>query len=347
MSTPAIFDGHNDALLRLYKSGGKPALAGFRSGGPGHIDLPTAKAGNLAGGLFAIFVPDDGPFDMAAMLKPEYDLPTSPKLEHAPALATTLAQAALLIELDRLGDVTLCTSAAQIELAITQGQLAAVMHLEGAEAIGPDLMELDVLYAAGLRSIGPVWSRETIFGHGVPFRFPSTGDTGPGLTDAGKALARRCAELRMVFDTSHLTEKGFWDVAEIGLPLVATHSNAHAVCPHARSVTDAQLKAIGQTGGMVGLNFAGAFLRPDGQMRAEGALEWMVRHLDHMIEHAGEDHVGMGSDFDGAVVPAEIGSAAGLDALRDAMRAHGYDDALMEKLCHRNWIEHLRRTWGE
>ena len=99
MSQPAIFDGHNDVLLRLHKSGGMAALPGFRVGGPGHIDLPGARAGNFAGGLFAIFVPDDGPFDMAAMLKPEYDLPLPPMVARETALDTTLAQAALLLEL--------------------------------------------------------------------------------------------------------------------------------------------------------------------------------------------------------------------------------------------------------
>jgi len=95
----------------------------------------------------------------------------------------------------------------------------------------------------------------------------------------------------------------------------------------------------------VGLNFATAFLRPDGQMKADTALDTMLRHLDHMIRLAGEDHVGLGSDFDGAMVPEGIGDIAGLPALRAAMAAHGYDDALMEKLCYRNWLAVLERTW--
>ncbi|MEY8840506.1 dipeptidase, partial [Cribrihabitans sp. XS_ASV171] len=119
------------------------------------------------------------------------------------------------------------------------GRMAAIFHIEGAEAIDPDLHMLDVFHAAGLRSLGPVWSRPTLYGHGVPFRFPSGPDTGAGLTDLGLRLVRRCNELGIMLDLSHLNEAGFWDVArQSSAPLVASHSNAHAICPHSRNLTD-------------------------------------------------------------------------------------------------------------
>lgn len=96
---------------------------------------------------------------------------------------------------------------------------------------------------------------------------------------------------------------------------------------------------------MVGLNFAVAFLRPDGRMLDTG-LDVMLRHLDHLIDRVGETRVGLGSDFDGATVPSAIGSAGGLPALRRAMAEHGYDGALMEKLCFGNWLRVLETTWG-
>lgn len=344
-ASPPVFDGHNDALLRLWR-GGAGAIDGFAAGSDGHVDAPRARAGGFGGGFFAIFVPGELTLNMAALNRPAYDLPLPEPLSREEGLRVTLEQAAILLELDRRGDVALCRSGAEVAAALAAGRIAAVMHIEGAEAIGPDLAALDVLYAAGLRSVGPVWSRHTAFGHGVPFRFPGDGDTGPGLTEAGRALARRTKALGMVFDTSHLTMAGFWDAAEEGLALVATHSNAHAICPHARNLTDDQLRAIGQTGGVAGLNFVTAFLRPDGQMRPDGAFEWMIRHLDHMIGLAGEDHVALGSDFDGGVMPAEIGSVAGLGALREAMRATGYGEALIAKLCHGNWVAALGRILG-
>ncbi|MEO1454805.1 MAG: dipeptidase [Pseudomonadota bacterium] len=343
---PLIFDGHNDLLLKLWFAGAD-AIPTFATGTGGQIDRPRAQAGGFAGGMFAIFVPGGAKFDIAALRAATYDLPEPPPVPLAEALQVTLSQAAILLELDRRGDLMLCRNARDIRSAMAAGQIAAVMHLEGAEAIGPDLEQLMVLHAAGLRSIGPVWSRQTIFGHGVPFRYPGDGDVGPGLTDAGKALARRAQELGMVFDTSHLNVAGFWDVGELGLPLVATHSNAHAVCAHARNLLDDQLRAIGETGGMVGLNLATAFLRPDGRMVPEGAMEPLIRHLDHMIAMAGEDHVGIGSDFDGGLMPQEIGSVAGLPALRQAMTDAGYNDALIKKICHGNWLSALERILGE
>src|SRR5690606_7904938 len=241
------------------------------------------------------------------------------------ALTATLAMAAILFRIERrsAGKVKVCRSASDITEAVASGNLAAILHIEGAEAIDPALHNLDVLHEAGLRSLGPVWSRPNIFGHGVPFRFPSTPDTGPGLTDLGKELVRRCNSLGIMIDLSHITEKGFWDVAALSdAPLVASHSNAHAVCPHARNLTDKQFDAIRERGGLVGLNYATAFLRPDGRMNAQTPLDVMLRHIDHMVERLGIDGVGLGSDFDGATVPDAIGDAAGLPALVEALRAH-------------------------
>ena len=97
---------------------------------------------------------------------------------------------------------------------------------------------------------------------------------------------------------------------------------------------------------MVGLNFATAFLREDGRMQASGAFDFILRHLDHMIEIAGEDHVGLGSDFDGAIIPEEIGSVAGLPAVSAAMAQAGYGADLIDKICHGNWIAAIRRIIG-
>jgi membrane dipeptidase len=206
---------------------------------------------------------------------------------------------------------------------------------------------LDVLYAAGLRSLGPVWSRSNVFGHGVPFRFPSSPDTGDGLTDLGKALIRRCNEMRVLVDLSHLNEKGFWDIAKISdAPLVASHSNAHAICASARNLTDKQLAAIRDSGGLVGVNYAVSFLRPDGKRVAETPLDTIVDHMAYLVDTLGEDGVGLGSDFDGALIPKSLGTVAGLPELIAAMRARQFGEPLIEKICFENWIRVLDRTWG-
>lgn len=347
--SPLIFDGHNDVLLKLYKKERAAGLREFAEGGSGHIDVPRGTAGGFGGGFFAIYVPSaDLSFNFDAMLQPTYDLPLPAPVAQAEAAQVTLAQAAILTQLEVQGSLKICTTTAEIQACLANGTMAAIMHIEGAEAIGPDLDMLEVLYRAGLRSLGPVWSRPTIFGHGVPFRFPSDGDIGPGLTDAGKDLVRACNRLGILVDLSHLNEAGFWDVAKISeAPLVATHSNAYALCRNSRNLTDRQLAAIRDSDGMVGVNFAVAFLRGDGQMREDTSLDVVMRHLDHLIEAVGEDRVGYGSDFDGAELPDAIGDVAGLPVLRDAMRAHGFDEALMTKICHGNWMRVLRKTWGE
>ncbi|MFV0492521.1 MAG: dipeptidase [Pseudorhodobacter sp.] len=357
--TIPVFDGHNDFLLRLYNA---PAdretlwLKGEtdKTGAPvGHLDLPRMRQGGFAGGFFAIYVPsppsDDGVDFMALKDNPPYDLPL-PELIGAKAaqpIALTMAGHLLWMERAAPDDFAICHTAADIRAAMTAGKIAAVMHMEGAEAISPGLDELPLFHAMGLRSLGPVWSRPTVFGHGVPFRFPSDPDTGPGLTEAGKALIRACNDLRIMIDLSHLNGAGFNDVARISdAPLVATHSNAHAVTASSRNLTDRQLAMIRETRGMVGLNYATSFLRPDGRQSPDMGWEPVLRHLDHLLAHLGEDHVGLGSDFDGATVPQGIGDVTGQTALLKAMKDHGYGKPLIEKLAHRNWIDLLERTWG-
>ncbi len=356
-----IFDGHNDALLRLHMRGGADAAASFLKGeDKGHLDLPKARKGGFAGGLFAIFVPSPKRKDRAGGETPAQEIkgetgsvigndPAPPAVDVAEAQRVVFAMASLLLRIEREseGRVRVCRDAGDIERCLAGDALAAVLHIEGAEAIDANFELLDVLYAAGLRSLGPVWSRPNAFGHGVPFRCPSSPDTGPGLTDLGKALIGACNRLRILIDLSHLNERGFWDTAEISkAPLVATHSNAHAISPHSRNLTDRQLRAIGESGGLAGVNFAVSFLRPDGRHDRDTPVDLIIQHIEHMLEHAGEDSVGFGSDFDGAMIPAELGNAAGLQSLVQAMRQRGFSKPLIEKLCFRNWLRVLGRTWG-
>ncbi len=346
---PLIFDGHNDVLLKLLNAGGTKAASAFVTGDKGHIDLPRAKIGGFGGGFFALYVssPSEGGDMDEEMRKASYDLPLPTALDQPTSLTVVMEEIAILLRLQDLGALKICHTTDDLRTCFATGKMAAILHMEGAEAIDADLHVLDVLYAAGLRSLGPVWSRPTIFGHGVPFKYPSTGDIGDGLTEAGFRLVKRCNELGVMLDLSHLNEAGFWDIAKTSdAPLVATHSNAYAICPHARNLTDKQLDAIADSDGMVGLNYACAFLRPDGQMRSDVGLEVMLQHLDYLMDRLGEDRVGLGSDFDGAMVPDGITDVAGLPNLRKAMRAHGYNEDLMQKLCHGNWLRVLDKTWG-
>jgi membrane dipeptidase len=158
---------------------------------------------------------------------------------------------------------------------------------------------------------------------------------------------RRCNELGIVVDTSHLNEAGFWDVARLSsAPLVASHSGAHALCASSRNLTDEQLDAIGTTGGLVGIVFAVAFLREDGAENADTPLERVVAHAAHVAERIGVDHVALGSDFDGAKVPAPIGDVTGLPPLLDALVADGFTHEDVAKIAWHNWRRVLGASWA-
>ena len=351
-----IFDGHNDLLLRLMQrcetSDVDSVIAQCLTGhNEGHIDLPRMQTGGFAGGLFAVFMPPkNGSLNFESMGDGGYKIPLPQPMPHTEALPIAMHQVRILLQLIAQSDgaLVLCTTRQQIEQCLKNKTIAAVLHMEGAEAIDEDLNALDVFYAAGLRSLGPVWSRNTVFADGVPIAFPATPDIGGGLTEVGKRLIAKCNKKRILIDLSHLNEKGFWDVAKLSdAPLVATHSNIWSLCNSARNLTDKQLDAIRESDGIVGMNLATCFIRPDGKMSSETELSLLLQHIDAAIERLGETRVALGSDFDGAVVPKAIGDIGGLDALRNAFTQHGYDEELQKKLCYSNWLNALERTWGE
>jgi membrane dipeptidase len=318
-----IVDGHNDLVLRVW-----------RGEEPRHIDLASAVDAGFAGGFFALFV--GRPFDEPLLAPYSVPLAEPFPVDEARRIANELAAT-----LEGL-DVTIVRRADDF----VAGRVSAIMHLEGADPLAPDLSDLESWYDRGLRSIGIVWSRPNAFAAGVPFRFPSSPDTGPGLTHAGVNLVHACNLLGILVDLSHLNEAGFWDVASISqAPLVATHSNAHALCPSSRNLTDRQLEAVGQSGGVVGVSFATGFLREDGNNDSATPLGEIVRHVDYIVSRIGIDHVAFGSDFEGAIVPDDLGGISGLPRLLDALRARGYDQESMAKIAHRNWLRVLDETW--
>ena len=175
---------------------------------------------------------------------------------------------------------------------------------------------------------------------------PASPDQGPGLTDAGKALVRACNRLGILIDLSHLNRAGFDDVARLSdAPLVATHSNAWSLSPASRNLQDDQLDAVAASGGVVGVNYAVSFLRADGWLVPETPLAEIVRHVEYLAERMGVDHVALGSDFEGAVVPAELGDVAGLPLLVDALGASFTADEV-RRIAAENWLRGLAATWG-
>jgi membrane dipeptidase len=321
-----VFDGHNDALT-------KPDHAGFATGRPaGHLDLPRMRAGGMRGGIFALFTPS------ARRGRP---------VEHPVAAAHATAAAGRLFALEAAGLMAVAREIADVDAAgAGDGPPAAVLHLEGAEAIDPGLEALNLWHAAGLRSLGPVWSRPNAFAHGVPLGDASP-DVGPGLTADGRALVRRCAELGIVVDLSHMNEAGFWDVARLEAgPLVASHSGVHALCASARNLTDRQLDAIGRSGGLVGIVFGPAFLRPDRADDVDTPLALIAEHARYVADRIGPEHVALGSDFDGMPMPRSLDGADGLPRLLQALGAAGFSADELAGVAWGNWRRVLARWWS-
>jgi membrane dipeptidase len=181
----------------------------------------------------------------------------------------------------------------------------------------------------------------------VPFRFPAAPDIGNGLTPVGVALVRRCAELGIAVDLSHLNAAGFWDVARtLDRPLIASHSGVHRLCPSTRNLTDDQLDAIAASGGLVGINFDVGSLRADGADDPDTPVARIAEHARYVADRCGVDHVALGSDFDGATMPAEVPDAAALPRVLAALEAVGFEGGEVERIASGNWRRVLAAAWG-
>lgn len=344
-----IFDGHNDLLTRLWLSSSKNPVHDFIYGSlPGHLDLNRCRQVDWTGGLFSIFLP---PYAYLQKNHPEKLIDKSSidfTAQQIIDICCTQLALAQQLQLQSEGQIQICTSTDQIKTCQQNQQLAIVLHLEGAEVLECDLDLLDVFYEKGLRSIGPLWNRKSLFGDGLNASFPHSPDTGTGLTVQGKALVRKCAEKRMLIDVSHMNERAFWDTVDlIDQPIVATHSNAHALCPQARNLTDQQLQGIKASQGMVGVNFDVAFLRRDGQRNTQTSLDVIVDHLDYLIDQLGDEHVGFGSDFDGSLLPDDLSDVSQISALIERMQQRHFSDQLITKITSTNWINLLSRICND
>ena len=360
---PLIFDGHNDTV-HLIARGDIDFLSRSEKG---HLDLPRAVEGGMGGGFYAVYLFDpnmlqimadaqangeDAREAMSAWVVKNFsdvsEWPDPLPLDYSQQATLSLMGSLFKLEKVSAGKVKIVRTATELETCLQNGVHAVLLHFEGAEMLDVGGDALEVFHAAGLRSVGPTHSRKTIFCQGVPLSFPASPDIGPGLTEVGRQLIRDLNRLNIMIDLAHINEKGFWEIADLSdAPLVATHSNAWELCKSPRNLTNEQLKAIGQSGGVAGLNFHVGFLAADGNHNNDVPLSVMVDHVEHMVEYAGIDSVALGSDFDGCTVTSQIKDAAGLPVLMDAIRARGYSNEDLTKLAHGNWVRVLRETWGE
>ena len=216
----------------------------------------------------------------------------------------------------------LCRTTEDAETAIRAGKAAAFLAIEGAEAIDCDPGRLDEAYEQGVRMISLIWN--------IDNSLTGSCKTGTGLTQKGKDFFRRAQRLGMVVDVSHLSERGFWDMTELAeKPIVASHSDAFAVCPHPRNLTDAQFRAICDLGGTAGLNLYGPFLTDGPRV----TFDDLRRHLDHFLDLGGEGHLALGADLDGcSVLPEGFAALNDYETLGRYLADAGYPDETIQNL---------------
>lgn len=232
--------------------------------------------------------------------------------------------------------------------AVENGKLAVVLSIEGMAGIGEDIEAIYKLYQLGFRVAGLTWNEQNALATGTH------GDEGRGLSAAGKDAVRLLQKLDILVDVSHLNDKSFWDVAEVATkPFIASHSNARALCGVARNLPDDQIKAIGQSGGLVGVNSFNEFISPQLENRTVSGL---ADHMAHIAELIGTEHLALGFDFMGYfgqdlkdwVATEEFRLTQGLEGIQQApnllreLEKRGFSAADIEKISWKNFIDLLQ-----
>ncbi len=305
-----IIDTHCDTLGRVYE--GQRRLG--EASRLGQFDLPRARAGGLTCELLATFMDT---------------------CRSGSGIRQTLHYIDIFYqELDAYPDLALLAlSTADIARAKAEGKVALMLSMEGAEGLEGDMRALRVFYRLGLRCLGLTWNRRNEAADGLGER-----RSGGGLTEFGVELVKECNRLGIVLDLAHLAPAGVQDVLALSeAPVVATHANCHALWPHPRNLTDAQLEGIARSGGVVGVTPVPPFLGPD---ECHSRLDVLLNHVDHMLTVMGENHVGLGLDFDGVgdIRTEGLEDIAKLPNLTQALAERGHNESTIRKILGENFL---------
>ncbi len=316
-----VVDTHCDTLKCLFKEFTAPRDSMWEYRGDigmgqrssiGHLDVPRMKEGGITCQVFAV------------------------SSERSRVPAYPLRTAMLMIErfhseCDSIPDLVPVTSYSDIVEAKKNGKAAGMLSIEGADVIEGRIEMLGVFHRLGVRMVGLVHSLRNQLADGV-----TDGRTGGGLSVLGVEAVKELDRLGMIIDVSHLNDEGFWDVLEnTKNPIIASHSNARAVCSHPRNMTDEMIEALAENGGVMGMNFAPSFVHP-----TNATLGGVVDHIDHIIELVGPNHVGLGSDFDGIPsTPTGLEDASKIPGITRELLNRGYSREDVEKILGGN---HLR-----
>lgn len=285
-----IIDLHCDALLKLWEA--KGALS-YANAPELNTSKEKLKKGKVRVQCFAIFlepyIPSDQMFQ-TALEQIDYFY------KEILAKNSEMKQIKNWSDFDRLKD----------------GEIGAMLTLEGVEAIGNDITKLNILYQLGVRSIGLTWNHANLAADGA--KEPRGG----GLTVFGKEIVKWNNEHHILTDVSHLCEKSFWDTMGIAKYPIASHSNSRKLCNHPRNLTDDQARALFKSGGMVHVVYYPPFINESGS----ASMDDLIAHIDHFCSLGGKKQIGLGSDFDGI--------SSFVTGLEDASKAQNLIDKLLK-----------------
>lgn len=224
-----------------------------------------------------------------------------------------------------------CIRCKDLTYAEKEKKIAAFLTLEGAYMIR-DAADTDKLFDRGVRCIALTWNGANKLAGGV--------DSEQGLTRLGYEVIERMEELGMLVDVSHLNERSFWDVAKASeKPIIASHSNSYEICRHKRNLTDEQFTAVCKSGGCVGINFYSKFLAGSGK----ASLDHIAAHIKHFLDIGGEDHIGLGTDFDGVdSLVSGVDGVQDMKAVTDTLEAAGLSFDLIDKITYLNFERVLK-----
>lgn len=252
----------------------------------------------------------------------------------------------------------LCTGAAEINACIDRGIPAVLMSMEGAEPLGDDPQMLDFFYRLGVRGLGLAHARTNLACDGARYT-EDPAKTGTGLTELGMELIRRADALHMLLDVSHLNDPGTADVLALTKsPVIASHSNCRALNPTRRNLSDEQIRALAATGGVIGVNGCSAIVS---DQIGGATLEALAGHIEHLVNVAGIDHVGLGFDMAEMILPDSyivvngnrqavfdvIPGYAHLCELTGLLAERGFTGEMLEKIYARNFLRVYREVLTE
>ena len=219
--------------------------------------------------------------------------------------------------------------------SLEEGQVGAVLTLEGADAFGEDLGKLNALLDAGVKLVGLTWNHANAVAHGAD-ELPHL-----GLTPFGREVVDILNERNVLIDVSHLNEQSFWDVIDQAKHLIASHSNSRSLCDHPRNLTDEQAKALVDKGGHIHVVYYPPFTQSESEVVT---LDHLMNHLTHFASLIGVEHLGLGSDFDGISVFIEgLNDAGDTQNVVKALRGHFTEEEVIG-ITSNNFKNYIRQV---